>query len=190
MNKIAQKTLVFLDTETSGLDPQVHEILEIAIVDPQGEILLHSKIKPQHIESAHPKALEINGYNEADWKDAPSFSELAPNISSLLRDVITAGHNPAFDLGFIKAELSKADPALLKGLGYHLVDTVTLAYEQLSGCGLDRLSLVNVAKFLGIQLDNAHTALADAEACRQVYLTLARATAWDRFKWKRRNRRD
>jgi DNA polymerase III epsilon subunit-like protein len=99
-----------------------------------------------------------------------------------------AGHNVSFDASFIKAEMKRANPELLKGLGYHLVDTVTLAYEQLADCGLDRLSLGNVCKFIGVELVDAHTAKADTEACRQVYHKLARANAWDRFLWKRRNR--
>ena len=188
MHRVCEKRLVFLDVETSGLDPQDHEILEICLMDKDGNVLLHSKVKPQHIESAHPKALEINGYNEADWADAPSFAELAPQIHELLKWCIAVGHNPCFDLGFIKAELKRGDPKLLKGVGYHMVDTVALAYEHLSDCGLDKLSLVNVCKFIGVKLENAHTAEADTDACRQVYFKLHQATWLDRRRWRKANR--
>ena len=157
-------------------------------MDKDGNILLHSKVKPQHIENAQPKALEINGYNEADWADAPSFAELAPKIVKILKWCISVGHNPCFDLGFIKAELKRVDPKMLKGIGYHMVDTVALAYEHLSDCGLDKLSLVSVCKFIGVELKNAHTAAADTEACRQVYFKLARASWMDRRRWRRANR--
>jgi DNA polymerase-3 subunit epsilon len=187
-HKIAEKKLIFLDTETTGLDPAEQEIIEICLMAEDGEVLFHSKIKPLHIETAHPKALEVNGYSDEAWADAPTFAEVAEEIYKHLKWCIMAGHNVSFDASFIKAEMKRANPELLKGLGYHLVDTVTLAYEQLADCGLDRLSLGNVCKFIGVELVDAHTAKADTEACRQVYHKLARANAWDRFLWKRRNR--
>lgn len=187
-HKIAEKKLVFLDTETTGLDPRIHEILEICLMGIDGEVLFYSKIKPQRIETAHPKALEINGYSEEDWAGAPTFDQVAEEIAKHLKWAVMAGHNISFDLGFIKAEIERANPELLKGLGYHLVDTVTLAYEQLCSCGLESLSLKNVCEFLGVGLSNAHTATADTEACRRVYLKLAQANRWSRLMWKRRNR--
>jgi len=188
MHLVSEKRLVFLDVETSGLDPQIHEVLEICLMDKDGNVLLHSKIKPQNIGNAEARALEINGYNEADWADAPSFADLAPEIYKLLKWVIAVGHNPGFDLNFIKSELSRVNPEMLKGIGYHMVDTATLAYEHLCDAGLDKLSLVNVCKFIGVELKDAHTSLADTEACRQVYFKLHQATWFDRFQWKRAKR--
>jgi len=192
MPPVREKPLIFLDVETSGLDPNIQEILEICLMDKDGNILLHSKVKPQNIETAHPKALKINGYNEKDWELAPSFRDLAPKIHELLKWAIAAGHNPGFDLGFIKAELKRADPTgdlgYLKGIGYHLVDTVSLAYEQLSDCGLTGLSLITVCNFLGVELKNAHSAVADTEAARQCYFKMHQASWMDRRRWKRANR--
>jgi DNA polymerase-3 subunit epsilon len=187
MHDISKKARLFLDCETTGLDPAIQEIIEICLMAADGSILFQSKIKPRHIETAHPKALEINGYNEEDWADAPYFSEVAEEICKILKWCICVGHNPSFDLGFIKAELKRVDEKLLQGIGYHMSDTVALAEEHLSECGLDSLSLVNVCKFLRIELVNAHTAEADTEACRQVYLMLRQAGVWDRWRWKRWN---
>jgi DNA polymerase-3 subunit epsilon len=187
-NKVAKKPLIFLDTETTGLNPQEHEILEICLMTAEGEILFHSKIKPTHIETANPKALEVNGYSEEAWANAPIFAEVAVQLAKHLEWAIMAGHNISFDAAFIKAELERVNPELLKGIGYHLVDTVTLAYEHLAPCGLDSLSLGNVCKFLGVELTNAHTAAADTEACRQVYFKVSRSNWWNRLVWRLRNR--
>jgi len=192
MHLVSEKRLVFLDVETSGLDPQIHEVLEICLMDKDGAVLLHSKLKPQNIGNAEARALEINGYNTKDWELAPSFRDLAPKIHELLKWCIAVGHNPCFDLGFIKSELKRVDPKgdlkYLKGIGYHMVDTASLAYEHLCDAGLDKLSLVNVCKFIGVELKDAHTSLADTEACRQVYFKLHQATWFDRFQWKRAKR--
>ena len=71
--------LAFIDTETTGLDPNKHEIIELAVViarqvpregkGPSLEIIEECewKIKPQRIELAEEAALRVNGYNEVDW---------------------------------------------------------------------------------------------------------------------------
>jgi DNA polymerase-3 subunit epsilon len=192
MPPVRDKPLIFLDVETSGLIPHEHEVLEICLMDKDGNILLHSKIKPQNIQNAQARALEINGYNEKEWELAPSFRDLAPKIHELLKWAIAAGHNPGFDLNFIKSELQRADPkgelGYLKGVGYHMVDTVSLAYEHLSDCGLTGLSLITVCKFLGVELKNAHSAVADTEAARQCYLKMHQASWMDRRRWRKTGR--
>lgn len=53
-----------------------------------GTVLLNTKIKPVNIEAAHPKALEVNGYNEADWANAPTFDETKDEIMAALKHKI------------------------------------------------------------------------------------------------------
>ena len=49
---LRNQPVVFLDVETTGLDPKAHEVLEIAVVDIHGNILLDTKVKPVNIEGA------------------------------------------------------------------------------------------------------------------------------------------
>ena len=64
--------LVFIDTETTGLDPSIHELIEIGFVrvkqdwngeKPTFEIIEEwdQKIRPEHIKTADPTSLKING---------------------------------------------------------------------------------------------------------------------------------
>jgi DNA polymerase-3 subunit epsilon len=92
-----RRDIVFFDVETSGLDPDKHEILEIAAVrmrpclpleghgmrrapeplasaPPAGSLAtlfeiarMETRVIPIHIADADPRALEINGYNPAVW---------------------------------------------------------------------------------------------------------------------------
>jgi len=190
-----QKRRVFVDIETSGLgqkpngeiDYDLHEILEITIMDQEGHILLDTKVRPVQIETAHPKALEINGYSEAAWADAPTLEDLAPQIVTLLTNVVIVGHNlPGFDYPRLKHWLSRYTDTTK--MSFQVVDTMTLVEEHLVPMGLHSLSLKAACDFVGVPLENAHRSAVDVEATRRLYLALRRAGWWKRLGWYLRNR--
>jgi DNA polymerase-3 subunit epsilon len=180
--KLKDQRLAFIDTETSGLDPTVHEILEFA-VQFEGASPVHFKIRPRRIDKAEPKALEVNGYKPENWLDALEPEVAAQQIAEWLKDCVIVGHNVGFDMSFIKAFLKEMN--VEAKIGYHLIDTVTLAYEHLVPCGLESLSLKNVCLFLGIPPEpDVHEAANGALKVQAVYSNLVRATWWDRLGWK------
>ncbi|MBP6912721.1 MAG: hypothetical protein KBB86_02185 [Candidatus Pacebacteria bacterium] len=78
--------LAFIDVETTGLNPDKHELIQIGIVlaDQTWEgdkvTLKHVdeielKIKPERISDADPQALRVNGYTPAEWIFAYSLPE-------------------------------------------------------------------------------------------------------------------
>jgi DNA polymerase III epsilon subunit-like protein len=164
--KLCDKPRAFVDTETTGLDPIVNEIIEFAAI--KGDQILTMKIKPRRLHLAQARALAVNGYNEADWADAMDITEAAPKIIAFLRDTVFVAHNTAFDAGFIEAFLREA--RIAERFSYHSVDTTALAYEHLVPKGLESLSLKPVCEFLGIPPEpTVHRALAGARACKAVY---------------------
>lgn len=179
----------FIDIETTGLDPHVHEILEFSIIrrDPSSGIESKNTIyfEPQHIHTADPKALEINGYDPESNTGLIRKHPLVAldHIISLLKDTIIIGHNVSFDLDFIKAQIIKYG-LNSKDLPYHKVDTVTLAFEHLAPLGLTSLSLKNVCDFLNISNDNAHTSSADVHRTVQVFDLLNRPSLFNKLKWR------
>jgi len=185
----ARKPLAFVDTEFTGFDLELHEVIEVAIirVDYDGTITMwETRIKPQQIENADQEAIEINGYkaNPELWDDAPLFEVVAPKILDLLAGAIIVGHNPKMDQAFLQAGLTRRQ---FEGkIPYHTIDTVTLAYEHLVPCGLDGLSLSRIREFLGIDKTGQHTAMKDAEDAMYVYKTLVRATWMRRLYWRLR----
>lgn len=176
------KPFAVLDTETTGLDPQRHEIIEIAVKSPHGTF--HSLVKPQRLENAEPKALELNGYakDPSRWDDAPTIDEVLPKVMAHLVDCIMVGHNVSFDKGFLDA----AHRAVYgRGLPfYHTFDTVTLSMEHLPDLG--RWNLDVTCKVLGISNDWAHTAMADVLRCEAVLNKLRRAGSISRWWWSRK----
>lgn len=183
------KPIKFVDVETTGLDPLKHEIIEIAVVPlDDNQPPWRTYIKPERIEDASPKALEINGYaaHPELWDDAPTLIDVAPTIRTQLAGCLPAGQNVPFDMGFIQAALQKYE--LWHGITHHKFDVMALAVEHLAPCGLHRLSLNNICDFLGISNEGAHSALTDALRAKQVYKTLVRASRVDRLIWATENR--
>ena len=187
--QLANKPIVWLDVETTGLSPTTHEMLEFAAIKEwQGQIsTLTIKIKPQHIELAHPKALEVNGYTEAAWADALMPFQAAIMIRDFLAGCTAVAHNAKFDSGFVAALLERA------GFGdrqpTHWICTQTIAQERLFPYGLKSKSLKNVCKFLDIPEENpVHRAFEGAFRCRAVYYKMQKISWWQRFCWWINNR--
>lgn len=98
-------TLLFLDTETTGLDPALHEIWEVAVAYEEGEIISYRL--PHSLATADPKALELNGYwgraNQPGMTDAYDLE-----LKQLLTGATIVGSNPAFDTAFLRARWGAA----------------------------------------------------------------------------------
>ena len=178
---------VFLDTETTGLSPgpDAAEIIEIAMITEHTDGHVEhwvTKISPQHIDTAHPKALEINGFTPELWAEAPTSDQISPIVADKLKGAVVVGHNVSFDLKFIQAMLIDNEVSLQVG---HLdsIDTQKLAKEHLKPLGLKSVSLVNCRKWFGWSCEDAHTALADAEDCRRLYHKLRKPRSFQKRLW-------
>lgn len=173
--------ICFIDTETTGLKAGEAEIIEIALVRRSGfhrEVFV-TKVRMDRPEKASAKALEINGYNEADWKDAPAFAEVADKVASMLAGATVIAHNTKFDVAMLRGDFSTK-------LGRDLdiseqVDTIDLCKSFLKPLGLANNKLDTVREFLNWSKDGAHTALFDAETCERLYRLLRKAGWYTRF---------
>lgn len=172
------RPLCFIDTETTGLDPNVAEVIEIAISrrEPDGsESHYYTLVQPENIEAASPKALEMNGYQDdpSRWLNAPPLAEVGESILSFLDGGILVGHNVGFDEQMLSANLKRAGVA--GRVPYHKIDTVTLVYEHLFPQGLEWASLGAVRTFLGWDSTGAHTAQKDVEDTMRLFDLLWRS---------------
>jgi DNA polymerase III epsilon subunit-like protein len=164
--------LAFIDTETTGLDPKTSVMLEFAAIVVENGIeavRYETKIKPttEELALAHPKALEVNGYTDEAWVDAPTIEKVAPYIGAVLDGCVLVGHNVAFDETMLKAHLNAY--GIEEDIPYHKIDTITLAYEHLTPLGLKSASLDRVRDFLGWSKDGAHTAMKDVEDAKRLF---------------------
>lgn len=161
---------LFLDTETTGLDPRDGDkIVELAYQFYRGDtqiLQFSSLINPcRKIPQA---ATAINGITDDMVANAPVFATVAPLLKAVLSKTDhLIGHNISFDEGFLESEYRIAGIPI--SLPPASICTKTLAKAH---GGFENNRLGTVAKALGISIVGAHRALADVDTCRQVYLKL------------------
>ncbi|SDU81352.1 3'-5' exonuclease [Arcanobacterium phocae] len=158
-------TYAVLDVETTGLDPDSDNIIEIGIIlldeALEQEGTFHRLIQPRRAVSAQ----HIHHISDAMLAQAPSFSEIDQEIISILDGRIVVAHNAMFDLRFINAEFSRtASPAFI-----HRKHAVCTMDQSQIYCPPGSHSLVGLATRLGIEVPVAHRALADALTCSYLF---------------------
>ena len=101
-------TLAYLDTETTGLSPSVHDVWEMAVAIDDGPI--ESRLLIHDLVAADPEALEMNDYyrrvfkeENYDYKEATRWEV---QQKRRLNGVTIVGANPAFDASFLSERWS------------------------------------------------------------------------------------
>lgn len=174
-----------IDVETTGLDSNYHEIIQLAIVPLNAFFELHSDIEPFNIylspkypERVNKKAMEINKLNLQYLKDnGLSYSIAIYKLfewifkNNLINDnmkIIPLGHNYAFDQRFLFNWMGQ--DLYEKIFDYHYKDTMNIAeFIKDRGVNIEKTNLIYLAKYFDIPLDKAHDALFDSIATAKIY---------------------
>lgn len=95
---------IFLDIETNGIDPSVHQIIEIACVKWQDGKILETFESLTNPHALLPYEITLlTGITDAELKTAPLFPEIKPRILDFIGDLPIVGHNIAFDISFLRS---------------------------------------------------------------------------------------
>lgn len=167
--------IVFLDTETTGLDPDRHEIWDLAyIIDGRERQWF---IEPD-LATADPLALKIGHYfdrfpgwvGKTDTLRSPNF--IAKALVTNLRDRHIVGAVPSFDDAFLKRFVHRwGFPVTWH---YHLIDVEALAVGYLAHRGVTTFLPWNSEQLSGdigvnpIDFER-HTAIGDARWAKAIY---------------------
>jgi oligoribonuclease len=130
---------IFLDSETNGLNSQIHKILEIAfkIVDLQtGEIKQEYQsliTQPfQAWEKSNPESLRINGFTWEEVKSGRSPRHVSQQIIDLFtqwnirrKEAVFICQNPSFDRVFF-SQIIDPDTQELLSWPYHWLDLASM----------------------------------------------------------------
>ena len=178
------RCLCFVDTETSGLDPHKHEILEIAAIRlrqptpesgkfemPVEEGRIHYYVKPAR--PVDPLVAKINGYSPELWekRGAVSLHVALGGLLPILDDSRMAGQHPKFDFDFIKEGLDRLGWGWPWKCSYHLIDVASMAWPLVVHRLLPGVRQEGLVELLGLG-KQTHGALDDVEQCVKVYIKL------------------
>ena len=151
--------VLFLDTETTGLTT-TDQIIEVAIVDQIGKVLLNTLVNPGRVP-INPHAEAAHGITASMLRGAPSLADLWPQIRSILSGNRVVIYNAKFDRRFFPDNLACAG----------LVECAMQAFVAARGVKSARLA--EAAAHVGhVWVGDAHRALADTQALRSVWLWL------------------
>ena len=161
-----------IDVETTGLDPNVDRIVEIAVVctDSFGVVVDEwtTLINPERPVGARA----VHVISAADVRDAPRFAQVVGALTASLSGRAVVAHNAPFDLRFLGAEYARTGWALPT-----VPFLCTLEASSLYLPDLARRRLQECCWAFDIALVDAHCALADARATASLlacYLRIAR----------------
>jgi DNA polymerase-3 subunit epsilon len=169
--------LIFLDTETTGLDPKLgHRVIEVAGVESIDRRLtgnnFHEYINPDR--EIDPGAQAVHGITAEFLADKQKFADLGERLAAYLENATLVIHNAAFDVGFLESEFARLriKPRFLRESEL-VVDSLALARAKFPG---KRNSLDALCERLGVDHSsrNFHGALLDARLLAEVYFSLTR----------------
>jgi DNA polymerase III alpha subunit (gram-positive type) len=159
-----------MDCEFGGLDPELHDITEIAVIVTDHRLVEQVRGEWKVLARADRISEEgaaIGGYSAEAWRGAPPLRQVLRELNDLLPTdalVIPAGQNVRMDVAFL--ERGYKNCGILYPFDYHVIDLVTLFYtwSLIANEGVPTLSLRQAALTAGLIEDAVpHRAMADAE---------------------------
>jgi len=165
---LPELALAFLDCEFGGLDPELHDITEIAVVLTDYRLAelaageWRVQARPERITA---EAAVLSGYGPERWADAVPLRQALGELTALFPTgtlIVPAGQNVRMDVAFLERGFKSC--ALPYPFDYHVIDLATLfyAWSLVVGEPVVALSLRQAAVTAGL-IEGAvpHRAMAD-----------------------------
>lgn len=166
------RPLVFLDLETTGVDPRNDRIVEISLMKvfppgPDGAspepVVRTRRVNPGM--PIPPGASAVHHITDDDVADEPRFENLAKALFDLLDDCDFAGFGVRrYDLPLLAAEFKRA------GLAFDVIGRNVIDGKDIFHLKEPRTLTAAYALYCGGELQSAHSAEADMLASRDVIL--------------------
>lgn len=160
---------VAIDTETTGLDYQTCEIIELAAIRfsaGKETARFSTLVRPR---KGLPKFIEfLTHITPEDLQTAPDVRTALKNFFDFVGNDILVGHNVSFDTGFINHYSALSGGPVLSQTAWDTADISRVYFPYTTDHKLGTL-----VKYFDIKLENAHRADADAAATGQLLVAMS-----------------
>ena len=173
---ILQDGPLFFDTETTGLSNSA-EIVEIGVVDVEGNTVLESLVRPRRRIPAD--VIALHGISNEMVSDAPTWAEVWPEVRQMFRGRRVGIFNADFDLRMMRqSHRQHGLPWEEYGANAFCVMKLYAWYygERLGIRNAKWQSLKNAGRQCGIALPNTHRAVGDAKLTCAIFRHMAGLT--------------
>jgi DNA polymerase III, epsilon subunit and related 3''-5'' exonucleases len=180
--------ILFIDTETGGLDSSIHQLLSIGLVvwcDNQildaCEIPIHDKSLQVDISAIKVNKIDIVSHMKIAFTPAYAFEMLDDFLYRNFIDydkIILGGHNVSFDVNFLKSFYKRLNKNYNARFSHRLIDTSSILHFLYYTDIIKEkvISSQQAFDFFNINVKDRHTALADAMATAILFSKLIKLT--------------
>jgi len=124
-------TFAVVDVETTGLDPSVDGVVEVACLRVEAGSVVERVVSLVNPGREIPnRASDVHGIYDEDVREAPSLPELRGALLAATRGATVVAHNARFDLGFLPFLASRPVVCTMR-LAMHVLDAPTYRNEAL-----------------------------------------------------------
>lgn len=169
--------LLFLDTETGGLDAQKYSLLTVALVvydSIDRRIYDEAEFAVKHDNYVvTPEAMKINNINlEEHDKIAVDGKIVVQKIIEFIKKnfgderAVIVGHNPSFDYDFLDKLFKDENEYLSLYMSHRKIDTCAILnfYKAIERIDIESASLEAGIRYFNIETKARHTAMDDVKA--------------------------
>ena len=176
--------LLFIDTETGGLNPNKHSLLSLAmvvwenmeIIDAQELLINDGKLSVTE-EALSINKIDIEKHKQSAISSAQAIEKIFLFINRHFpeqRKITLAGHNVQFDVNFLSVFFSRNNENFSKSFSHRIIDTSSILYYLYLAGHLNNRAISSDEAFdhFGIKVEGRHTALGDAIATAELFTKL------------------
>lgn len=178
--------LYVVDTETTGLDPYKHDVIELSLIRLSTQEQKTWFMKPICTDNADPGALRVNGHKIEDLRGDTKYGrDTYMNASKVIVEIenwitedsvpnerrVLVGQNCPYDKSMLEHLWKKCDSRDSFPFGRRYLDTQVIEFFQdwCRGSMAEGYSLANLVKKYGVKNEKAHSAAADTKVTKEVF---------------------
>lgn len=158
---------VVIDLETTGLDPRLDSIIEVAGIRVEnGQEIGRFQSLVRFAGKFDPYITELTGITAGMLESAPVDEQVLSDFLSFIGSLPVIGHNVNFDMNFLHVYASW----LKRDFPNEYVDTIQLSRRLYPD--LPNRKLATLVSYLGVDVQGAHRALEDCLAAQACFLKM------------------